>query len=74
VIRDVDMRTLTRREREVAELISQRLTNPQIAERLVLSRKTVEVHASNIFRKLGVSSRAEVAQAIERATGSSSPQ
>ena len=63
---DVNMEILTRREREVAELMGQRLTNPQIAERLVLSRKTVEVHASNIFRKLGVSSRGEVARAVER--------
>ena len=61
-----DTKGLTRREREVAELISQHLTNPQIAERLVLSRKTVEIHASNIFRKLGVSSRGEVARAFER--------
>ena len=57
---------LTRREREVAELIVQGLTNPQIAERLVVSRKTVEIHASNIFRKLGVSSRGEVAEALGR--------
>ena len=74
MIGDADIRALTRRERQIAELISERLTNPQIAERLVLSRKTVEVHASNIFRKLGVSSRGEVAQAFERATGSSSRQ
>jgi non-specific serine/threonine protein kinase len=68
-----DIEGLTRREREVAELITQRLTNPQIAERLVLSRKTVEIHASNIFRKLGVSSRGEVVRRFERegATGSS---
>jgi DNA-binding NarL/FixJ family response regulator len=57
---------LTRREREVADLIMQRLTNPQIAERLVVSPKTVEIHASNIFRKLGVSSRGEVARALEQ--------
>lgn len=63
---DAGIQRLTRREREVAELICQRLTNPQIAARLVLSPKTVEIHASNIFRKLGVSSRGEVAQAIER--------
>ncbi len=62
-----EIQALTRREREVAELISQRLTNPQIAERLVLSPKTVEIHASNIFRKLGVSRRSQVAEAIERA-------
>ena len=63
---DAEIQALTRREREVAELIRQRLTNPQIAERLVLSPKTVEIHASNIFRKLGVSRRSEVAEALER--------
>lgn len=63
---DAEIQALTRREREVAELIRQRLTNPQIAERLVVSPKTVEIHASNIFRKLGVSRRSEVAEALER--------
>jgi DNA-binding NarL/FixJ family response regulator len=66
VTTDAEIQALTHRERQVAELIRQRLTNPQIAERLVLSPKTVEIHASNIFRKLGVSRRSEVAAAIER--------
>ena len=50
---------LTAREREVLRLIAQGLTNAAIAERLVLSPKTVRNHVSNIFSKLGVSSRAE---------------
>ena len=50
---------LTEREREILELIAQGLTNPAIAERLVLSPKTVRNHVSNIFSKLQVSDRAQ---------------
>jgi DNA-binding NarL/FixJ family response regulator len=58
---------LTGRELEVAELVVDRRTNPEIAAELFLSLKTVETHLRNIFRKLGVSSRVELARAIERA-------
>jgi len=51
---------LTRREREIAGLVAQGLTNRQIAEQLVLSVRTVDVHTSNIMRKLGLHSRAQV--------------
>ena len=61
------MDTLTERELEVARLVVDRHTNPQIARELVLSEKTVETHMRNIFRKLGVSSRADVARTVERA-------
>jgi ATP/maltotriose-dependent transcriptional regulator MalT len=44
-----------------------RKTNPQIAAELFLSQKTVETHLRHIFRKLGVSSRVELARAVERA-------
>lgn len=57
---------LTTREREIAELVTARKTNREIADHLVLSGKTVETHMRNIFAKLGVSSRVAVAHAIER--------
>ena len=50
---------LTAREREVLALMAQGLTNPQIAESLVVSRATAKAHVSNILSKLGVSNRAE---------------
>jgi ATP/maltotriose-dependent transcriptional regulator MalT len=59
--------SLTGRELEVARLVVDRRTNPEIADVLFLSPKTVETHMRNIFRKLGVSSRVEVARAVERA-------
>ena len=52
---------LTRREREILALLCQRLTDPEIAERLFLSPRTVEKHVGNIFGKLGVASRREAA-------------
>jgi DNA-binding CsgD family transcriptional regulator len=51
----------------VAELVRARRTNAQIAAELFLSRKTVETHMTNIFKKLGASSRVEVAERLERA-------
>lgn len=50
---------LTEREREVLELIAQGQSNQAIAQRLVLSQKTVRNHVSNIFSKLQVADRAE---------------
>lgn len=63
---DSGLEALTSREREIADLITERLTNREIAERLFLSGKTVESHVRNLFMKLGVSSRVAVARAIER--------
>jgi DNA-binding CsgD family transcriptional regulator len=48
---------LTAREAEVLRLLTAGLTNPQIAERLVLSLPTVNSHVASIFNKLGVNSR-----------------
>ena len=48
---------LTRREAEVAELLAQGLSNAAIAERLVLSPRTVEHHVASVMAKLDVSSR-----------------
>jgi DNA-binding NarL/FixJ family response regulator len=50
---------LTRREREVIDLIVQGRTNRAIAEHLFLSEKTVKNHVNNIYGKLGVASRSE---------------
>jgi DNA-binding NarL/FixJ family response regulator len=52
---------LTRREREVATLLAQGLTDRQIAERLVISEGTVGVHVTHILAKLDVHSRAQIA-------------
>jgi DNA-binding NarL/FixJ family response regulator len=52
---------LTARESEVAALISEGLTNGQLAERLFISPKTAAVHVSNILAKLGLATRAEIA-------------
>lgn len=48
---------LTAREMEVMRLLAQELSNPQIAERLVISRRTVDAHLRSIYDKLGVKSR-----------------
>jgi DNA-binding CsgD family transcriptional regulator/tetratricopeptide (TPR) repeat protein len=61
----VGVGALTERERQVAELVVDRRTNVEIAESLFLSPKTVETHLRNIFRKLDVGSRAEVARQVE---------
>jgi DNA-binding CsgD family transcriptional regulator len=58
--------TLTAREREVALLIAEGLTNGQLADRLYISPKTAAVHVSNILTKLGLSGRAEVAAWVVR--------
>jgi DNA-binding CsgD family transcriptional regulator len=58
---------LSARELEIARLVVDRKTNPEIAAELFLSPKTVETHLRNAFRKLDVSSRVELARAVERA-------
>lgn len=57
---------LTRREREVAELVAQGLGNREIAERLVLAKRTVDSHIEHIFSKLGFTSRAQIAAWVSR--------
>jgi DNA-binding NarL/FixJ family response regulator len=61
---------LTEREREILDLVARGLTNAAIAQRLMLSIKTVRNHVSNVFTKLQVAGRAEaVAQARDAGLG-----
>jgi DNA-binding CsgD family transcriptional regulator len=60
------MSSLTGRELQVARMIVDRRTNAEIGAELFLSGKTVETHLRNIFRKLDVASRVEVARVVER--------
>jgi non-specific serine/threonine protein kinase len=60
-------KALTRREREIAELVADGLGNRDIAERLYLSKRTVDSHVEHVFTKLGFSSRAQLtAWVLER--------
>ena len=60
---------LTPTELRVARAVADGLSNPQIAERMFISRRTVASHLTSIFRKLGVSSRAELAATAVRRDG-----
>ncbi len=54
-------RALTRREREVADLVSEGLTNRELAERLVIAERTAENHVQHILTKLRLSNRSQLA-------------
>ncbi|MGH9012190.1 MAG: helix-turn-helix transcriptional regulator, partial [Acidimicrobiia bacterium] len=58
--------SLTPTERQVVDLVVDGLNNPQIAERLFMSRGTVKAHLAHVFAKLGVTSRAELAAVAAR--------
>lgn len=53
--------SLTPAEFDVARLVADGLSNPQIGQRLFMSRSTVKTHLSRIYAKLGVSNRTELA-------------
>ncbi|MET0135873.1 MAG: LuxR C-terminal-related transcriptional regulator [Kibdelosporangium sp.] len=56
--------SLTRREQQISDMVGKGLTNRQIAKRLHIAEKTVEMHLSNVFTKLGVSTRTAVAALV----------
>lgn len=61
--------SLSPTERTVVDLVTSGLSNPQIGERLYISRRTVETHLSHVFRKLGVGNRAQLAADAGRRSG-----
>ena len=58
---------LTSREREIAGLVTEGLSNREIAERLVISKRSVDAHIEHIYGKLGVSSRVQPASWLRSA-------
>ena len=68
-----ELKSLSRREQEVAAALSDGLSNREIAERLQLSPHTVKNHIFRIFEKLGVSSRFELMAALGRRRSSAAP-
>ena len=55
---------LTAQERQIAELARDGFSNPEIGNRLFLSRRTVQYHLAKVFGKLGIHSRNELASAL----------
>ncbi len=69
----VELQGLTEREREVLGMIAQGLTNHEIAEKMVISEKTVKTHVSNLLDKLGLEDRTRAAiWALKHGLGSES--
>jgi DNA-binding CsgD family transcriptional regulator len=65
--------SLTRREREVAELAATGLSDQQIADELVVSVRTVETHIGNAYAKLGVRNRRQLTELLGRRDPAASP-
>lgn len=61
-----ELAQLSKREREIVELIAEGLTDQEIADRTYISRRTASQHVSSILRKLGVTSRAAAAALASR--------
>lgn len=64
---------LTPREREVAELVAQGMSSRDVAAKLVVSPRTVDVHVEHIFAKLGFNARAQIATWVAQQNATESP-
>ncbi len=64
------MRSLTRREKEVLDLVVTGLMNKQIAKKLGISEVTVKIHRGQVMQKMGASSLLELVRMVERCCGS----
>ncbi|GAA1761133.1 ATP-binding protein [Streptomonospora arabica] len=62
-------KALTRREREIAQLVGEGCSNRTISERLVIAPATVARHVANINRKMGFNSRTQIAEWVTRHSG-----
>jgi DNA-binding CsgD family transcriptional regulator len=62
--------SLTPAERDVVALVVEGLTNPEVGERLFISRRTVGHHLDHVYAKLGIKSRRELAQVARSAEAS----
>ena len=62
-------RSLTPTEHAIATLVAEGLSNPQIGDRLYVSRRTVQTHVAHVFTKLDLSSRAQLAAEVTRHKG-----
>ena len=65
--------SLTPAERAVADLVAEGLSNPQIGERLYISRRTVQTHLAHVFAKLDITSRAQLAALVAQHQSSKPP-
>lgn len=70
VLPDGRMGLLTRRELEVARYVAQGMNNQEIADRLFISRRTVESHVEHVFSKLGLARRTQIAAWLASNPGS----
>ena len=61
---------LTSRERQIAALVSEGMSNRDIAQHLAISKRTVDAHIEHIFGKLGISSRVQLATRLSPAATS----
>ena len=58
---DAELQRLTRREQQISELIAIGISNKEVADKLSITERTVKAHLTHIFRKLGLSSRVQLA-------------